>query len=135
VLLVKKHDDPLCFYINYHSLNAKAVHDMHPIPVVNELLDELHGVWFFIKLDLRSGYHHVQMHDADIAKTAFCMHHGQFEFLVMPFGLTNASVTFQALMHDVLHDFLRQFALVFFNGIHIYSDSRSSHLQHVRVVL
>jgi hypothetical protein len=44
-------------------------------------------------------------------------------------------VTFQAMMHDVLHDFIRQFVLVFFDDILIFSDSWSIHLQHVRVVL
>jgi hypothetical protein len=75
------------------------------------------------------------MDAADIEKTAFRTHHGHFEFLVMPFGLTNTPATIQALMNDVLHDFIRVFILVFFNDILIFSDSWSSHLQHVRAVL
>jgi hypothetical protein len=74
------------------------------------------------------------MHDANVAKTAFCTHHEHFEFLVMPFGLMNASTTFQALMNNVLQDFICHFVLVFFDDILIYSDSWSSHLQHVRVM-
>ncbi|GJY29473.1 putative reverse transcriptase domain-containing protein [Tanacetum coccineum] len=135
MLFVKKKDGSFQMCIDYRELNKLTVKKRYPLPRIDDLFDQLQGSHYFSKIDLRSGYHQLRVHEDDIPKTAFRTRYGHFEFIVMPFGLTNALAVFMDLMNRVCKPYLDKFVIVFIDDILIYSKSKEEHEIHLRMVL
>ena len=134
-ILVKKKDGTWRLCIDYRGLNSMTVVSKYPVPVIDELLDELSGSVWFSKLDLRAGYHQIRLAPGEEEKTAFQTHSGHWEYKVMPFGLAGAPATFLGAMNATLQPLLRKCTIVFFDDILVYSKSYKEHLQHLHQVL
>ncbi|GJZ48187.1 putative reverse transcriptase domain-containing protein [Tanacetum coccineum] len=135
VLFVKKKDGSFRMCIDYRELNKLTVKNHYPLPRIDDLFDQLQGSQFFSKIDLRSLYHQLRVHEDDLPKTAFRTRYGYLEFTVMPFGLTNAPTVYIDLMNRVCRPYLDKFVIVFIDDILIYSKTQEEHVEHLRLVL
>jgi hypothetical protein len=128
ILLVKKKDGTYRFCVDFRHLNGLTLKSKFPIPVSDQLMDEIGKASWFSNLDLRSGFHQILLKPGEEFKTAFQSHLGQYEFRVMAFGLSGAPGTFQGAMNATLAPGLRRFVIVFFDDILVYSETYADHL-------
>jgi hypothetical protein len=134
-LFVSKKDKDLCLCVDYRLLNAVTIKNKYPLPHIHILFDQLVGAQVFSKIDLHSRYHQIKIHAKDIAKTAFTMRYGLYEYLVMSFGLTNVPEHYMYLMNSIFMPELDKFIVVFIDDTLVYSKTMKEHEEHLRVVL
>jgi hypothetical protein len=135
VLFMNKKDGSRRMCVDYRSLNEVTIKNKYPLPRIEDMFDQMRGATVFSKIDLRSGYHQLNIRTEDIPKTAFTTRYGLYEFLVMSFGLTNAPAYFMNLMNKVFMEYLDQFVVVFIDDILVYSENEEAHEDHLGLVL
>jgi hypothetical protein len=135
ILFAKKKDGTLRLCVDYRALNALTIKNRHPLPLIQESLDQLSEGKRFTKLDMRDAYHRVRIREGDEWKTAFRTRYGHYEYTVMPFGLANAPATFQGYMNHALSDLIDRICVVYLDDVLIYSRTDQEHEGHVRTVL
>jgi hypothetical protein len=85
VIFVPKKDGTQRLYMDYGALNEITIKNKYPLPMIDDLFDQLCGVCVFSKIDLRSGYHQLKVRECDIPKIAFILRYGLYEYTVMSF--------------------------------------------------
>ncbi|GJS65057.1 putative reverse transcriptase domain-containing protein [Tanacetum coccineum] len=118
--------------IDYRELNKLTIKNRYPLPRIDDLFDQLQGSNVYSKIDLRLGYHKLQVRKEDILKTTFKTRYGHYEF---QFGLTNAPTVFMDLMNRMCKPYLDKFVIVFIDDILIYSRNEKEHEEHLKAIL
>eukprot|EP00253_Pinus_taeda_P033996 PITA_33996 len=113
IVLVQKKDGTWRLCIDYQVLNKIIVHNRYPIPLIDDLLDQLKGAKYFSKINLKLGYHQVPIEPSNVWKTTFKAKESLFEWLVMISRFMNAPTTFMRLMDDILRPFTNSFVVVY----------------------
>ncbi|GBG79447.1 hypothetical protein CBR_g29594 [Chara braunii] len=135
VLFVPKGSGVFRMCIDYRGLNKITRKSTEPLPRIDDLLDMVQGCTIFSKVDLKSGYHQIEMAEEDVHKTAFKTRYGTYEYLVMPFGLCNAPGTFQTEMHRIFRPYLDKFMVVYLDDILVFNKTTREHAEHLALVL
>src|ERR1700744_3072696 len=136
VFFVKKKDGGLRFVQDYRALNNMTVKNRYPLPLINDLINQLKGARYFTKLDVRWGYNNVRIREGDEWKAAFRTNRGLFEPLVMYFGLCNSPATFQTMMNDLFKELIDEgVVIIYMDDILIFTETLEEHRKIVCRVL
>ena len=124
---------------DYIKLNSFTKPDKHPLPLIADLINQLHGKTLFTKFDIRMGYNNIRIKEGDQEKAAFTTPLGQYEPMVMNFGLRNAPATFVRAMIRVFRTLQNEYPgelLVYMDDILIATTNDvDRHRQIVKKVL
>ncbi|MCO5613151.1 hypothetical protein L7F22_067427 [Adiantum nelumboides] len=116
--------------VDYRALNRLTIK-----PRIEYILERLDGAKFFIKINLKSFYHQIQIFEADIPKTTFRTERGHYEFVVIPFGLRGAARSFNKNTSRAFAILIGKCVLIFLDDILVFSATYEQHLLDVEKVL
>ena len=120
---------------DFTKLNSKTICDKYLIPDPSIIMANLGKAKFFTTLDLKSGFHQINLVERDREKTAFSVNNGKYEFCRLPFGLKNAPSIFQRAIDDILREDIGKCCHVYIDDIIIFSDSERSHMDDIDKIL
>jgi hypothetical protein len=135
VIFIRKKDGSWRLYIEFCHLKKETIKNQYPLPRIDDLFDQMKGATVFSRIDLRSGYHQLEIKEDEVPKTAFRMRFEHYEFNVLPFGLTNAPGVFMSFMNETFHEYLDMFIQVFIDDNFIYSRTMEEHTDQLQMVL
>lgn len=135
MVLAKKKDNSLRLCVDFRKLNARTLKDAYALPRISDILDSLSGSKYFSVLDMKSGYHQIEIMEQHKQRTAFTAGPlGFFEYHRMPFGLTNSPATYQRLMEEIIGDLNHNICEIYIDDIIIYSSTYEEHLDRLHQV-
>lgn len=104
VIIVPKSNGDIRLCVDMRQANAAIIRERHPIPTVDEILYNVNGSEVFSKLDLRSGYHQIELEESSREITTFVTYKGLYRYKRLMFGISSAPEKYQQVISQVFHD-------------------------------
>ena len=136
VVLVRKKNGKLRMCVDYRMLNQRSVKDAYALPRIEEIFDCLAGSKYFSTIDMKAGYHQVEVEEVHRERTACSVGNlGFYEYVRMPFGLSNCPATYQRLIEECLGDYNMTICVAYLDDLIIFSSTYEEHLEILDKVL
>ena len=103
LVVVPKTDGDIRICVDMRRANSAIERERHPIPTIEEVLYDLNGSTVFSKLDLKWGFHQVELDEKSREITTFVTHRGLYRYKRLMIGVTSAPEKYQKIVADVLH--------------------------------
>jgi hypothetical protein len=134
-VLAKKKNGEMRLCIDFRRLNQVTKKTVYPLPHIEECLETLSGKHYFTRLDFKSGFRQIAMHENSKECTAFYTEERLFQFRRMPFGLCNAPATFRKTINAVLAGLKGMNLQVSIDDVCIATKTWSEHLTMLKLTL
>ena len=115
---VPKPDGGLRFVVDFRHLNKYTKDARWPLPLIEDVLDELRGSCVFSKFDAHSGFFQMPIDEYSRELTAFITPLGLYQFTRLPMGARNGASMFSRAMAEMVKDL---------KGIALYLDDTNVH--------
>lgn len=122
--------------IDFRDLNKIVVPQLHPFPLIEDLMIKTRNCKFFSTLDINSAFWSIPLKVEDRKKTAFVTQENHFQWTCLPFGLKTSPAIFQRILTNIIRKHkLSEFTVNFIDDILIFSQTFTEHIAHLSLLL
>ena len=135
VVPIVKKDGKIRLCVDFRNLNQHVLNDSYPLPNVNNILHNLGKGKMFSCLDLKQGYHQIQLNEESKPWTAFVTPNGLYEHNVLPMGLKDSPAAFCRIINQVLAGLTGSDTFVYIDDIIVQGTDLENHVKNLERVL
>lgn len=120
--------------VDYRSVNKQLISDSHPLPIIEDILNNLGRAKYFSVLDLFSGFHQVPLEKDSRDITSFTANNATYQWKVLPFGLKVSPNSFSRMMSLAFAGATEAQHFIYIDDIIVVGRSTEHHIANLRAI-